>query len=1103
MLRSCSSSSEAERPRVPASPSPALYRALTLGERLEHREALPGTRPALDADALALLQYRITAWQSQRPFDDVEAFRQRLNLDGLNQADLHQLLAEPDAALRDRVWPVPEWITTIESSLSSPATFGFRALLTDRLREKPATGFLDLAAPFIDRAVRDLSEAATRLANSHDRAPFDGDTVCRIFVQDLARALLTIMSRTLVLELHVAKLEGTLVGATPQQRFASFIESLSQPARRRVLFEEYPVLARLIVQQTTRWVRSTLEFLERLARDVDELQTTFNAGVALGTLVSASGDLADPRDGGRSVIIAAFSSGVRIVYKPKSQAVDLHFRELLRWMNAEGFQPAFPTMQVLDRVEYGWVEFAAQGDCDSVEALTRFYERIGGYLALLYVTDATDFHADNLIACGEHPQLIDVEALFQAREHPAPSADTSAADRADYLVRYSVLRNGLLPERLWVTSADAGIDQSGLGTPDGQLWPYASPEWADPGTDTMRLVRTRHEIDTSLNRPTLNGTPTDVRHYRDAIVRGFRSAYRLLQNRRQQLLGPEGPLSRFESDAVCIFMRSARTYRKLLRESYHPDVLRDALDRDRLFDLLWMEVADDARLADVMPFERAALARGDIPSFTARPASRDVWIDGNRFADFTPESSLAAVRRLVDGMDEDDCDRQVWFIDASLASLPGAAQPTRSPARVPHRQPVDPKRVLAAADAIGDRLDTLAIRGVDDASWIGLELDRGLAWTVESSGLDLDAGVPGMALFLAYLGVTTGNQQAAATADRALASIRHAIADRSSPITAIGAFEGLGGLIYVWSHLATLWNRADLAVEAEGFARTLSDSVDEDDRFDVFGGSAGAILALRSLQQVRPSARRATLLVRCGDHLLKSARRDDGRLAWPGVDSGSGFGFGTAGIAYALCALYESSGLDRFRVAGREALDASDAAVAQTRTGPAGAAPVRSHGSGAQTGWCHGTVGHALARPGAVAGTSDAADVRAENTHHWQAVRSHGFGHDHSLCHGDLGSLMYLLDTAVASNDRVMEDEVATIVAGLLDSVEERGWRCGTPIGVETPGLLTGLSGIGLGLLRLAHPTRVPSVLTLAPPVAARARQRRASGRRTASARLS
>jgi hypothetical protein len=35
---------------------------------------------------------------------------------------------------------------------------------------------------------------------------------------------------------------------------------------------------------------------------------------------------------------------------------------------------------------------------------------------------------------------------------------------------------------------------------------------------------------------------------------------------------------------------------------------------------------------------------------------------------------------------------------------------------------------------------------------------------------------------------------------------------------------------------------------------------------------------------------------------------------------------------------------------------------------------------------------------------------------------------------------------------------------------------------VESPGLMTGLAGIGYALLRLAEPHRVPSVLGLAPP---------------------
>jgi lantibiotic modifying enzyme len=53
----------------------------------------------------------------------------------------------------------------------------------------------------------------------------------------------------------------------------------------------------------------------------------------------------------------------------------------------------------------------------------------------------------------------------------------------------------------------------------------------------------------------------------------------------------------------------------------------------------------------------------------------------------------------------------------------------------------------------------------------------------------------------------------------------------------------------------------------------------------------------------------------------------------------------------------------------------------------------------------------------------------------------------------------------------------------LLESIEQQGWVTGIPQGVETPGLMVGIAGIGYALLRLAAPEQVPSVLLLEPPL--------------------
>jgi lantibiotic modifying enzyme len=95
---------------------------------------------------------------------------------------------------------------------------------------------------------------------------------------------------------------------------------------------------------------------------------------------------------------------------------------------------------------------------------------------------------------------------------------------------------------------------------------------------------------------------------------------------------------------------------------------------------------------------------------------------------------------------------------------------------------------------------------------------------------------------------------------------------------------------------------------------------------------------------------------------------------------------------------------------------------------------------------------------------------------------ANGFGLSHILCHGDLGNLELLLEAAKAFPDSRWPGEVDRLAAGILHSIERDGWLCGNPMNLESPGLMTGISGIGYQLLRLFDPERMPSILTLAPP---------------------
>ena len=131
--------------------------------------------------------------------------------------------------------------------------------------------------------------------------------------------------------------------------------------------------------------------------------------------------------------------------------------------------------------------------------------------------------------------------------------------------------------------------------------------------------------------------------------------------------------------------------------------------------------------------------------------------------------------------------------------------------------------------------------------------------------------------------------------------------------------------------------------------------------------------------------------------------------------------------------------------------------------------------------WCHGAPGIGLARLRSLQQLGDTL-TRNEIEIALRTTLTQGFGHNHCLCHGDLGNLELLLQASQLIESE-WQEHLNRLTAIIVESINRVGWLCGNPVRIESPGLMTGLAGIGYGLLRVAEPLRVPSVLILAPPV--------------------
>lgn len=1068
--------------------NPLWYRAMTLQERLELLRAQHDEQAPFDAD---LATHRLQSWKAQRPFDVEGCFAERLALDALTEDELYTLSGtSPDAKQWNTSEP-PDWLQELALALDEPVSTEIAEVfspsgVTGIPRPRNSRLFLVAILPLISRGVQRLKAEIVQLLNRYPDPPFDPATVQRLFFAPLFGQLTQQISRTLTLELHVARLEGRLAGETSEERFQDFVRQMSHKERMLPFLEEYAALTRILSETIDHWVCFSGEILRHLCADWQEIRQRFSPEEDPGQLLKILGGAGDSHKRGRSTLKMRFASGLQLMYKPRSLAVDVHFQRLLAWLNEHGDHPSFRTLRILDKGTYGWSEFVAARDCVAEEEVSRFYERQGGYLAILYALNATDVHHENLIAAGEHPVMIDLEALF----HPliVSSGSMPIYKTPREAIRNSVLNIGLLPERSWGTREHPGVDISGLGGADGQFIPTPILQVDASGTDDMRFIRQHVKLSEENNRPAREGQSVEPGDYQDQFMRGFSNMYQLLMTQRDALLTEILPM--FAHDEIRVIVCSTQTYYQLLFESYHPDLLRDTLERDRFFDHLWRRVQSQPHLKQFIQAERADLHQGDIPFFTTRPDTRSVYTSQKAcLTDLLAEPGMEATRRRVQRLSEEDLARQLWFIQASFAAMTlGNRHPGQRISQLdPTNTEVTRERLMQAACAVGDRLSERALLDEYGAHWLGLTFINEREWMVLPAGMDLYDGVGGIALFLAYLGSVTSNSRYTQFARHALTATREQVKVRSGKLQQVGAFNGWGGIIYLYAHLAVLWQDPALVKEAEELVSLLPDLIEQDQELDIIGGSAGCIACLLSLYRIAPSEQILAIALRCGDQILKNAPccSENQELSASSRPL-TGFSHGAAGIAYSLLKLAEVSGQPRF-TAGAIAAMGYERSVfsAERQNWPdfrAAADQPDVPGDGYMVAWCHGAPGIGLGRLASLPYIDDAI-IRQEIEVALQTTLKSGFGLNHSICHGALGNIEPLCYAARVLDDPQYHKHVEERTAMILNSIEEYGWRCGIPSGLETPGLMSGIAGIGYALLRLAAPEAVPCLLTLEEPV--------------------
>lgn len=1038
-------------------------------------------------------QRLLERWCQNVAKGDWDVFAKRLAWDGLTLEQARRLLGK--VRLADHV-EVPRWASTLRVILDSiPADIPDRNDLC--LKPDAPQPFEELWLPFVRFARQSLAQRMS--AHPSVQALLHSDTN-----GDLEHDLLFHLSRTGAQAANMAfitfKAAHPSAGCEPSAsnvRYRAFVHEILTNSYWAFL-SSHAVLARLLAEITDMWVTSTLEFLTRLAADWPALEGMFGGGQPLGQVINIVPGLSDRHQHGQTVIRLQFASGKKIIYKPREQSIDRAFQDLLRWCNAQGVTPPLRALNMLERPGYGWVEFVDQAPCKTEQEARRYYQRSGMLAALMYALNGTDQHYENLIACGEHPVLIDLETLMTTRvlvDSSETPGDIPNPDVGAPVFVNNVLTSGLLPS--WETAPDGQeYDASPLGGSIVERT-FQLPGWENLNRDDMQSALVSMRVRSDNAAVQLNGALLKAVDHLDEITSGFATMYQFLWLHREALL--EGPLSEFEGIPVRFLFRNTAVYAQLLLASYNPQYLSNGVERSLLFDSLargLVGFATKPQNWSIIAYERQALERADIPRFEIISDCNYPRMSADRMFIDTPFNLM---KNTLYRMSEDDlevqsshlhgafCSNYVPNLERILANIRSEDHPGSAVATLP----VD--ALIARAVEIGNILQKYAIRTSNGATWFGVDVtSTGNRYTINDIGHSLYRGRPGVAFFLAALAKATGQPRFGDLARSALYGLRIQLAEtdfmgrlRIAKELGLGGAFGIGSAIYALVRVGQFLGDDAYLKDAYYVADLLSAAqINVDQNLDIMAGSAGTILGLLALYEMERHGGILEKAIVCGEHLLKTRTvQPTGYRSWLTAPHGpalTGFSHGAAGIAYALLRLYAHASDARYLDAASEAIAYENSVFdPEISNWPDYRAPIGEKYYSAS--WCHGAPGIGLARLGGLSNL-DTPGIRQDIESALRATRqtlSQSQGLDH-LCCGTMGRIDLLLEAPFHCQELEESNTVFQFVSELLHEADRRGHYdlyADLPAKAFNPGLFQGVSGIGYQLLRIAHPDQFSSVL--------------------------
>lgn len=882
--------------------------------------------------------------------------------------------------------------------------------------------------------------------------------------------------RCLINEMHGLKENGQLKGSDSTEEYQDYLERyLKSPEYVRNFFNQYPVIAELVITKTKDFVQYTGELMSHFRKDKEEIVRVLCEGRSFEKITEIKIGLSDEHFAGKTVAKLCLDNGTVIYHKPHDLSFAVFYNEMHQWLLERCGLDSY-SYKILNREAegYGWEAEVSHQGCSFPAEIEEYYQRVGIQLSLSYVLGITDIHFENMVSHGCYPVIIDLEFFgdrrLKVKEKPECMND---------LLMDTVMNTGILPVNVW---CGQNINMGGLGESGEQRSPVQMPVVVNKGTSDMAIAYEYPKINAAQNLPELNGEKVEFRSYIPNIISGFEEGYRVIFNGREDFKARFGHVFHRKSRFI---LRNTQEYFMYQNSLNFPAFMADGSSRRLMLAHMdkGLRCEPESR-SEILKYEMASVYHSVIPVFYAEGRNLRFG-NGYLVKDYFTSDGREQVMRKLDKLSEKDMELQIRVIEADFLSYGKTDRKWngrfRDTIRLSELNPVK----------IADLINANACVFEDGIHWTDIQYNNFGKTFLGPADLYLYSGLCGMAVFYTALCRRYPEEKYKNTQRQVIRQLfahTEELQKKGTKANAWGLLTGEASFVYTYLILYKITGEENFINYAREHCGYLLEHLGDSCGDDLLEGRAGIVIALVKMYEATQDSHYLDAAGVMASRLEMSAVTMSGGIGWPrdGNLPLGGMAHGCSGIALAFAFLWRYTKKAHYLEIIRKALSYEDTLYSakchnwldvrnQAMQNHSNDESVKGQDMVA---WCHGAAGIFAARLRIhvltdlsleelfqIAGRRPDEALRVVIDKIAASVKN-----DMCLCHGNAG-LQMILDYWERLSNREAVD-------GIRACCRKNSAGCLSLEDMDNPGFMMGLSGLGYGML-MEEDRDLPNILCL------------------------